>query len=930
MSSATVRGWTARIALSCLVVCLVTSSVVAGVQPAARVPVPTTLPHQSLHFAYWSERDGYESRLVLSNAKGLELFVRPTIYDASGEALEFDAIRIEPGRPVSISIGDLIKGARVRAGNFDDGSLKLDFEAPDSGYVGAQVIVRHAESSLSFDVPAEMPMSFMSSRLEGIWRRAPDAESRVVLSNTSSTAQSGTVRMTGQRSRASLDREFNLKPHETQVFEVSNAEVAAVPSAIGEIGGIRILHSGDPGGVIAYGMVAAPNRGFSSSIRFDDPAAAVTQKFAAAHLMVGQPDLPGLPPAALFASLVALRNTSESPVTVEPRASFTANGSPLAVSLLPRVLLGGEIREINLNEELRAVGVRGPFRDVSLSLDASGARGALLARILCVDGSGTHVFEPPVKDTGNWMNRSGIYPFDLTGDERSIIHVKNTGGEVALFTVHMEFDGGSYALAVQSLEPYQERSFDIRELRDVESPDCTGRLIPKETESGRVLWNEFNRKALIGRVEQYSPSAGVSSSFSCGDPCRCGPNAANHWMTPTSGVGKVGDVTFMKFFMTTQDFDCYGSTEMGPFDITDAFTTWSSSNAAIAKIGPFVYGSGRKVTCMGPGYATVTANHSYFGYDGPDGNGDCFPVDESFSGQCPMTVNPGVSFGSVDAIGKDVAVDVFVFLDPSPSTVSVTLTLEPVPGMGTGSAKFDVNNSTTLTVTQSGNVKLKGVTPSSVLDNMRIRASANGMTIATETFTVVQVTFSIRTGGSSVVSMDNSARSYYNAQLGTFNLNTYKSSGAAPAQIWRTGVEVVATVTPSSYSGLVIQERQVVAFKRFDGTNALQQSGGPFPDPGDPGLRDDDPQSNASGGKTYDLDAPGLNLSTFPIGTTLRMRTNFIQWARSAQGYKLSADFSWYSRLSVTKTALGEVLQTSVANDNKAGAGTTILTWNLQ
>jgi hypothetical protein len=515
----------------------------------------------------------------------------------------------------------------------------LDFEAPDSGYLGAQVTIRHYESSLSFDVPAEMPMSFMSSRLEGIWRRAPDAETRIVLSNTSSSEQSGTVTLTGQRARGTFDWDFGLKPHETRVVEISTAEVAAVSSMAGEIGGIRIVHAGDPGSVIAFGAMAAPTRGFSSSIRFDDPAGAVTQNFAAAHLMVGQPDLPGLPPNAVFASLVALRNTAESPITVAPRVGFSANGVSRSVALMPRTLLGGEIQELILNEELRAIGVRGPLRDVGLSLNASGVRGALLTRVLCVDGSGTQVFEPPVKDTGSWMNRSGIYPISLAGDERSVVHVKNTSAEVALFTVHLDFDGGSYALEVQNLEPYQERAFDIRALRDLETPDCTGRRIPKDVMNGRVSWSEFNRKPCIGRVEQYSASNGVSGSFSCGDPCRCGPNAANHWMTPSSGAGKVGDVTFMSFFMTTQDFDCYGSTEMGPYDITNAYTTgWTSSNAAIAKIGPYVSGSGKKITCMGPGRATVTANHTYLGFDGPDGNGDCFPVDEPFSGDCPMDV----------------------------------------------------------------------------------------------------------------------------------------------------------------------------------------------------------------------------------------------------------------------------------------------------
>jgi hypothetical protein len=82
-------------------VLLATAGAVASSPPIARVALPTTLPHQSLNFAYWSERDGYESRLVLSNAKGFELFVRPTVYDVSGEALEVEAIRVDRYRSES-------------------------------------------------------------------------------------------------------------------------------------------------------------------------------------------------------------------------------------------------------------------------------------------------------------------------------------------------------------------------------------------------------------------------------------------------------------------------------------------------------------------------------------------------------------------------------------------------------------------------------------------------------------------------------------------------------------------------------------------------------------------------------------------------------------------------------------------------------------
>ncbi len=104
----------------------------------------------------------------------------------------------------------------------------------------------------------------------------------------------------------------------------------------------------------------------------------------------------------------------------------------------------------------------------------------------------------------------------------------------------------------------------------------------------------------------------------------------------------------------------------------------------------------------------------------------------------------------------------------------------------------------------------------------------------------------------------------------------------------------------------------------------------PFDDTSPNDVRDDDPQSGGSGGKVYDLDAPGVG-GGFPVGTILRIRTNFRQWATlSSGGNRLSADLQWFSRVSIIKTSGNDALQSDVGGDNVAGTGTTNLSWNLQ
>jgi hypothetical protein len=65
------------------------------------------------------------------------------------------------------------------------------------------------------------------------------------------------------------------------------------------------------------------------------------------------------------------------------------------------------------------------------------------------------------------------------------------------------------------------------------------------------------------------------------------------------------------------------------------------------------------------------------------------------------------------------------------------------------------------------------------------------------------------------------------------------------------------------------------------------------------------------------------------VGTIVRVRTNFREWA-TLNGARVSVDMLWFSRISVIKTSTGDALQNDVSGDNVVGTGSTNLTWNLQ
>lgn len=199
--------------------------------------------------------------------------------------------------------------------------------------------------------------------------------------------------------------------------------------------------------------------------------------------------------------------------------------------------------------------------------------------------------------------------------------------------------------------------------------------------------------------------------------------------------------------------------------------------------------------------------------------------------------------------------------------------------------------------------------------------------------TAPYVTLRLRNSDSDSVSQDNHAWQAYNQWNGTIALGTYK---ATTDGYWQTGVEIVGTVLPSTYTGLIILQRQRLGQNEYNNSTTAYPTFPPCP--GNPTcddtsnfiFRDDDPQSDGSNGKVYDLDTPGLPpLSTDDV--YYRLRVNFREYA-VAQGVpgQVSTNLYWWSRISVQRTSGQTDLRTDVPGDNTSGTGTTKLSWDLQ
>lgn len=110
----------------------------------------------------------------------------------------------------------------------------------------------------------------------------------------------------------------------------------------------------------------------------------------------------------------------------------------------------------------------------------------------------------------------------------------------------------------------------------------------------------------------------------------------------------------------------------------------------------------------------------------------------SLTPPAPPTVT--VTIAAIDSVRRGNTIDVLVTINPSPLPFGTQVTLTLSTTSGTGEAKFASNDSSTLNITATGQVRIQGVTPSSGVDNIRISASVSGQTavLAQEDFTVVE------------------------------------------------------------------------------------------------------------------------------------------------------------------------------------------------
>jgi hypothetical protein len=232
------------------------------------------------------------------------------------------------------------------------------------------------------------------------------------------------------------------------------------------------------------------------------------------------------------------------------------------------------------------------------------------------------------------------------------------------------------------------------------------------------------------------------------------------------------------------------------------------------------------------------------------------------------------------------------------------------------------NGSSSLSLTQSGEVSIVGNTASSVAGDLEVVALSSSNTILARMYiTVVSVQISVRTSGG--FSQDNTAQKI------TDNLGTQIATAFPDGPYCASAVEYVGAVTPTNYPGKVILRRSYIA-QTFVNDQAV-----------DSGVGDDtsldpyrvDVPTNA--GHVYDVDAPGIYPEPGSQIDVARIRQNFTEYAvlDSKDGPIISSSqLNTFQRSSCTgQFGTSAFFSYDVPGDNTAGQGVNShLSWNLQ
>jgi hypothetical protein len=348
---------------------------------------PLAAQPYGIPITYYSVRGDLQSRLTLNNKGPEPMNPTLTLYARDGRRHRVPDVAIGPHAFVELDLREL---AAIAGEGFEEGSLRVNYTARPME-LGGMLRMTDLASGVEFDEQLMYPSTTRSNRLEGVWWLPNEAtQARLVVTNATGAAADVTVRFAG--TPPARTESLRLRPWELQVLDFGKPDAPGGLARDGRMGGISIEYTGEPGGILARGLVLNAASRYSAVIPFADPAEARTSTSQAGGVRVAPIDGIALEP------VIVARNTGGASALVTGRLQVTGTHSEMTAIEIPAMVLGpGETTLIEARDAWeRAAALT--TEPVGLELEHDAAPGVVVFSAASVSQDRDHVFRVPLTD----------------------------------------------------------------------------------------------------------------------------------------------------------------------------------------------------------------------------------------------------------------------------------------------------------------------------------------------------------------------------------------------------------------------------------------------------------------------------------------------------------------------------------------------------
>ncbi len=128
------------------------------------------------------------------------------------------------------------------------------------------------------------------------------------------------------------------------------------------------------------------------------------------------------------------------------------------------------------------------------------ANGSVVMSAVSVSPDNNQVFQVPLYDPLKTPSSAGGYPWKADGDFTTVVYLKNETNQPKNFTMDLIYEGGGYTLGVREIKAHETLAIDFRALRDAQTPDATGKIIPFNIEKGQIVLSRIQSKQSICKM----------------------------------------------------------------------------------------------------------------------------------------------------------------------------------------------------------------------------------------------------------------------------------------------------------------------------------------------------------------------------------------------------------------------------------------------